>query len=125
VEDAKAKGRQPPFFRPFFTKVSTHKALFPPSQQVENLATQYLASGGEVTSADFAVGAEDLGIPTALRGSTWLRVVQTRARLGSKGVVALRKGMLSSRLTPGAASPISSSWEARRHARAPGHTTLT
>jgi hypothetical protein len=39
VEEAKAKGRPPPFFRPLFTKVSTHKALFPPSQHVENLAT--------------------------------------------------------------------------------------
>jgi hypothetical protein len=119
VEEAKAKGRPPPFFRPLFTQVSTHKALFPPSQQVENLATRYLASGGEVTSADFVIGAEELGIPVALRGSTWLRVVQTRVRLGTSGLKALRERRLPARRAPNSIGPLSAEWTAPEVTRGP------
>ena len=86
---AKAKGKKPPRWRPLFTKVAAHKASFPPSQRTESYAASFLARGTAITSAAFAGEAASLGIPTALRADTWLRVLQMRVRLGKKGIASL------------------------------------
>ena len=86
---AKAKGKKPPRWRPLFTKVAAHKASFPPSQRTESYAASFLAKGTAITSAAFAGEAASLGIPTALRADTWLRVLQMRVRLGKKGIASL------------------------------------
>ena len=107
---AKAKGKKPPRWRPLFTKVAAHKASFPPSQRTESYAASFLAKGTAITSAAFAGEAASLGIPTALRADTWLRVLQMRVRLGKKGIASLVDNTpLADRGTP-QPPPVGSFW---------------
>jgi hypothetical protein len=97
VAKAVASGKRPPRWYPIFSRASHFQSSWPPSQRTTSYATSFISSGEDITSAAFNAAAPFLGIPVALRACTWLRVVQTQARLGKAGVALVLSGLQAPR----------------------------